>query len=390
MSRVSYSMMEAGYIPGDLGAFKKEGGKIKLYDSGGSSQPSSTTQTSLSYPKELQPDVLNLAKRAIAASETGYQPYGMKFNEATQKYEQDYYTDAAGNKQTYNRIAGFDPYQLTAQQSVANLGPAQQLGAATQFAGAAGMRAGDVNYVPTAFQTGSFTQPNVAQTYMSPYYQNVVDIQAREARRQADIANQQQQAAAAKSGAFGGSRQAILQAEAQRNLGQQIGDIQARGSQAAYEQAQNLYGNEQQRALQAQQATEASRQYGAGLGLQGLQAQLQAAQQLGGLGQAQFAQQKDIINALEGIGSQRQALQQQYLTQQYEDFLRQKQYPYQQLAFAKEMIAGVPQQSTQSIYQAPPSTTAQLAGIGTALYGANKLFAGGGLADLGVYNLSRG
>jgi hypothetical protein len=124
--------------------------------------------------------------------------------------------------------------------------------------------------------------------------------------------------------------------------------------------------------------------------LQGLQSQLQAAQQLGGLGQAQFGQQKDIINAMEGIGSQRQALQQQFLTQQYEDFLRQKQYPYQQLAFAKEMIAGVPQQSTQSIYQAPPSTTAQLAGIGTALYGANKLFAGGGLADLGVYNLGRG
>jgi hypothetical protein len=70
--------------------------------------------------------------------------------------------------------------------------------------------------------------------------------------------------------------------------------------------------------------------------------------------------------------------------------LQQKQYPYQQLAFMQEMLKGVPQQTTQAIYQAPPSTTAQLAGMGTALYGASKLFAGGGLADLAVEHLSKG
>ena len=305
MSRISFGMMEAGFVPGDLGAFKKEGGKIKLYDSG-PSQPSSTTQTSYTYPPELKTDVLNLARRAIAASQTGYQPYGTVLDTTTNTYVQDFQKDASGkflldasgNKIPYNRIAGFDPYQLTAQQAIANLGPAQQLGAATQLAGASGMRARNINYVPSQFQTGSFTQPGVASTYMSPYYQNVVDIQAREARRQSDIERTKQQAQAVGQGAFGGSRQAILEAERQRNLGQQIGDIQARGAQAAYEQAQNLYGNEQARALQAQQATEASRQYGAGLGIQGLQAQLQAAQQLGALGSTQFGQQKEIINAL--------------------------------------------------------------------------------------------
>ena len=54
MSRISFGMMEAGFIPGDLGAFKAEGGKIRLYDTGGGSQPTATTQTQLSYPKELQ------------------------------------------------------------------------------------------------------------------------------------------------------------------------------------------------------------------------------------------------------------------------------------------------------------------------------------------------
>jgi hypothetical protein len=364
MSRISYSMMEAGCIPGDLGAFKKECGKIKLYGETPST-PTSTTQTTLSYPPELQGDVMNLAKKAVSASNADYIPY-----------ERD-------------RIQGLDPFQLSAQQAVANLGPSQQLGAATQFAGAAGMRAGDINYVPSQFQTGSFTQPGVSQSYMSPYYQNVVDIQAREARRQADIMGQTEKARAVGQGAFGGSRQAIMQAEAQRNLGQQIGDIQARGSQAAYEQAQNLYGNEQQRALQAQQATEASRQYGAGLGLQGLQQQLQAAQQLGALGGQQFGQQKDIINALQATGAQRQALNQQKLTQDYEDFLRQKQYPYQQLAYAMEMIKGVPQSTTQQVYQAPPSLQAQLGGGLMSAYGLSKLFAEGGLAGLGVYNLGR-
>ena len=170
----------------------------------------------------------------------------------------------------------------------------------------------------------------------------------------------------------------------------QMGDIQKAGSQAAYEQAQNLYSNEAQRQMAAQQATEQSRQYGAGLGLQGLQTQLQAAQQLGQLGGEQMGQQQAIINAMQAVGQQRQAMNQQQLSQQYQDFLTQKQYPYQQISFLQEMLKGVPTQTTKSIYEAPESTTAQMAGLGTALYGASKFFAGGGLADLGIYNLSRG
>ena len=365
MSRISFGMMEAGFIPGDLGAFKAEGGKIRLYDSG-PSQPSSTTQTTLSYPPEVKGFVLDAAQRAAGEA---YKPY----------------TAYAGE-----RIAGFDPFQYTAQQAVANLAPSQQLGTASQFATSAGLKSGDVQYQPQQFGTASFTQPGLAGLYMSPYAQNVIDIQQREAQRQADIAGQQLKAQAVGRGAYGGSRQAILEAEAARNLAQQKGDIQKAGLQAAYEQAQNLYGTEAQRALAAQQAQEQSRQYGAGLTMQGLQTQLQAAQGLGQLGQEQMQQQQSIINALQAAGQQRQALQQAQLTRQYEDFLQQKQYPYQQLAFMQEMLKGVPQQTTQAIYQAPPSTTAQLAGMGTALYGASKLFAGGGLADLAVEHLSKG
>ena len=383
MSRVSYAMMEAGYIPGDLGAFKKEGGKIKLYDTSPPSSPTSQTVTNLTYPDWAKGDVQGIVQNALTLAKQGYQPY------------KDTSTGLP-----IERIAKFDPLQLTAQQAVANIGPAQQLGPATQYAASAGLKAGDVQYNPMYAQTGSFTQPGVAGAYMSPYTQNVIDIQNREAIRQANIARNQQQAQAVGQGAFGGSRSAIVQAEANRNLAQQLGDIQQKGQQAAYEQAQNLYNTEQQRALQAQQQTEQSRQYGAGLGLQGLQTQLQAAGQLGQLGGQQFQQQTDIINALNAAGAQRQALDQQILAQNYQDFLTQKQYPYQQIAFAKEMIAGVPQQTTQQIYQAPPSTLSQLGGLGLAaygLFGAGK--AGGGkieedhmeqgypgLGELAMYN----
>jgi hypothetical protein len=369
-------------IANKFNGYSRDGLRLYNCDDGGQQQPTSTSTSTLSYPKEFQPMVDTMAKRAMAAGAQEYQAYPGQ------------------------RIAGFDPLQQASQTAVANLGPAQQLAPATQFAAQAGQTAGQFNYMPQQFQTqavgtGSFAQPGVAGLYMSPYVQNVVDIQNREAQRQADIAQQQMQAGAVKSGAFGGSRQAILQAEAARNLAQQKGDIQQKGMQAAYEQAQNLYGTDAARFLQAQQANqqatleaqrlaEQSRQYGAGMGMQGLQTQLQAAQQLGSLGQQQFGMQKDIINAMGAAGAQRQAMEQQRMSQDYQDFLNQRQYPYQQVAFLNEMLKGVPQNTTQQIYQAPASLPAQLAGAGASIYGASKLFgAEGGLMGLGVHNLSR-
>jgi hypothetical protein len=110
-------------------------------------------------------------------------------------------------------------------------------------------------------QTLSFTQPGMAGAYMSPYMQSVVDIQQREAQRQADIARTQRAGQAVSAGAFGGSRQAVLEAEAARNLAQQKSDIQAMGMQQAYQQAQQQFNTEQQARLGA-----ASTQ--AGLGMQ--------------------------------------------------------------------------------------------------------------------------
>ena len=96
------------------------------------------------------------------------------------------------------------------------------------------------------------TNPNATQAYMSPYMQNVVNVQNQEAMRNAKIAGTQQQAEATRAGAFGGSRDAIMRAERERNLSTLMNQNQAQGLQSAYQQAQ-----------QAQQ-------FGANLGLQGM------------------------------------------------------------------------------------------------------------------------
>jgi hypothetical protein len=121
---------------------------------------------------------------------------------------------------------------------------------------------------------------------MSPYMQNVVNTQQREAQRQADIARTQRGAQAVGAGAFGGSRQAIMEAEAARNLAQQKGDIQSQGLQSAYQQAQSMFTSDQARALQAQQANQqammqaqqANQQAGLTTGQVGLQSYMQAQQ----------------------------------------------------------------------------------------------------------------
>jgi hypothetical protein len=136
------------------------------------------------------------------------------------------------------------------------------------------------------------TSPESMQSYMSPYMQNVVDQQQREAVRQSQIQQQTTQSQAAQQGAFGGSRSSILEAERQRNLGTQLGDIQGAGLQNAFQQAQ-----------QAQQ-------FGAGLGIQGLQAGYQGLQAgMAGTAQGMQGAQTGIQGqqaGLQGLGEARQ------------------------------------------------------------------------------------
>lgn len=459
---MSYSRRQLEYFGepfGECVTRLKPGGRIYGGGDSPSGQPEKQTVTQTTIPDYAKPYVERMLGKTEALGSSPYQAYGGE------------------------RIAGFTPMQQQAYQGIANLAPAQQLGTATQMAGYAGQRASGLSYDPTSFasqyrapaayQAGKFGvdnvraqdleqyqmgaaervsgpeafSPTMAQEYINPYMQNVVDVQKREAQRQSDLAAARRSGQAAQVGGLGGSRMGIENAMANRDTQQLMSDIQATGSSAAYQQGlqaaqqqfnlkqqgqmqaalanqaagmtvgqQNLaarlgvqqlgaqqglqaqlanqaaaqqaqqmreasrqYGYGQnmtaaqlaaQYGLSAQQAEEQSRQFGAQYGLQGIQQQLAAAQQLGQLGQTQFGQQKDIIQAQGAAGAQQQALEQQRLNQQYQDFAAQRQHPYQQLAFMSDMLRGLPlSESTQSMYEAPPSTLSQVGGLALAGYG---------------------
>jgi hypothetical protein len=334
---------------------RKEGGRI-IYGGGGSPSPSPASKTTQiselpEWARGYAKDTLAKASALTDLSQNPYKAYGA------------------------DRIAGFSPLQQQAQQQAAGMQTSGLTGLGGQLAGAATMGALGTSYDPYA--TGQFDS-NQAQQYMSPYMQNVVDIQQREAQRQGDIAGTQLAGQATKSGAFGGGRQAIMEAEAARNLATQKGDIQARGLQSSYEQAQNQFNRDQQ-------LREQSRQYGAGLGMQGLQTAIQGAGQMGQLGGQQFAQGMDINKLQNAYGGQQQALQQQGLSQAYQDFQNAQNYPYKQLGFMSDMIRGLPlgQQSTSQMYEAQPGMAQQLGSLGMGAYGLSKFMAEGGMAYAG-------
>jgi hypothetical protein len=258
------------------------------------------------------------------------------------------------------RIAGLSEVQTNAMNQALNMQPAQQLNAATGLMGAATANALNTNYQPGQYNAQNFG--NQVGGYMSPYMQNVVDIQQREAQRQADIAGTQRGARAAQAGAFGGSRQGIENAEAARNLAIQKGDIQAKGLQDAFSQASNQYniGN---------QLSEQSRQYGAGLGLQGQQAAMQGAGALGTLGNLQYNQAMGINQLQEGYGGMQQNLEQQRMNTQYQDFLNKQQYPYQLLNQYGNVLNKQPANMNlqQTTYGQSPSLGGQIIGTAGAL-----------------------
>ena len=149
------------------------------------------------------------------------------------------------------------------------------------------------------------------------------------------------------------------------------GQMQGLGMQqnlASNQQAMQNAAQQAQYGLAGQQAGEASRQFGANYGLQNRQQALAAAGQLGTLGQQQYTQQMGINAAQQQAGAQIQAQEQQGISNRYQDFLNQQNYPYKQLGFMSDIIRGTPTSGgAQSMYQAPPSGISQFAGLAGGL-----------------------
>jgi hypothetical protein len=134
----------------------------------------------------------------------------------------------------------------------------------------------------------------------------------------------------------------------------------------------------QQSNLEAQRLGEQSRQFGASQGLQGLQAAGQMGQTLGNLGQYQQQSNLQRLQAQAAAASEQRGLQQQYLDQAYADFLRQRDYPTEQLGYYSNLLRGLPMglNSTQTSYAPPPSMASQVLGTGLGALGMYKTLSG--------------
>jgi hypothetical protein len=274
---------------------------------------------------------------------------------------------------TGDRVAQFSPLQQMSYDNAALMQGSGQLKDATATAGLASLGALNTGYTYNPFASKSFSDSGVATNAMNPYTQNVIDIQQREAQRQADIAATGRQADQTSKGAFGGSRAAIMDAEAARNLALQKGDIQAQGLNTAYGQAQQQFNAEQQARQNAAQLNAQQGQFGAGLGLQGMQTALTGASTLGNLGNTQYNQNMGINQMQNQLGAQQQQQVQSGLNNDYQDFQNSQNYPYKQIGFMSDILRGAPTTnagSTMYNYQAPPSLMSQIGGLGAAGLGA--------------------
>jgi hypothetical protein len=338
LAHVNMAEMAVLRTMGGSGTLNPDTGLIQFMGGGGSppSQPSNTSQSQTSeFPDELKPYIKDVLSKSQAIQEKreseGYIPYeGPQIAEFTPEQEQAFtgIQGMVGKGQEY-----FDP--------------SAQLAASSARA-------------PTDQEISG---------YMSPYMQQVVDIQKREAERQGDVAQQGIATQAVGAGGFGGSRMAILEAEQNRNLQTQLGDIQARGTAAAYEDAQARLAAQRQR-------------------------ELAGSAQFMNLGTTAPQQQLKELTAVEAIGAQKQAQSQQALNIAKDQFGQEQTFPEQTLQQYQSVIRGFPlapstYTNTQTVTPAP-SYLQQAAGLGGLGLGVASAFGGFGKAQGGLVSRMHG
>ena len=261
-------------------------------------------------------------------------------------------------------VAGLSPQQQAAiQRAEAGLGVYQPfLESASQSIGAG------LGAISSAQQ---MLDPSQVSTFMDPYQQQVTQEALAELDRQAQMQSQATAAQAIGAGAFGGSRFGVREAEEARNLAQV--------------KSQRIFEDLSRNFLQAQQAQARTAQQLGAIGGQ----TLQAAQAQAGLGQLAQQLGGEDINRLLGLGQLTQQFgfmdptTQAFVPGQAQieaaraTTLAEQKEPFERVAFASDILRGVP--SSQITYsQTPsPSLLQQVAGLGIAGLGAYGAATGG-------------
>lgn len=274
------------------------------------------------------------------------------------------------------RIQGFTGDQNAAFSGIRSLAQMGNPTTDTAAAGAAGV------YNP-AMAYGNFQAQQVGTNmfpgqdisgYMNPYVSNVLDRLQSATQRNFLESQGQRDTAAERAGAYGGSRQAIENILARRNLDTQLGDQQANLLNQGYQQATGLWTSDQGRRLQADLANQQAGIQGAQVGLQGLNTGLQSSQLLGQLGGQQQNLAMDRLKALQAAGQQEQQLGQTSLDQAYQDFVNQRDYARNNLSFYSGILRGIPVQAESSViqYQPAPNSISSALGSGISALALSK------------------
>ena len=322
---------------------------------GDSTQTGTTTSYTTTLPEYFAPYATAMANRAQHESLAGYTPY------------------------TGQRLAGFTPEEQVAMSRMGAYGaggPSAQEQYATAGYADEGVRTSPYGMgIAEGFDPGEFTS-EIAAKYMSPYTQNVVDVQKREAGRDAAMQLQKMQARAAQAGAFGGYRHGQQESNLSRQLAQQLGDIQARGQAAGYEDAYNRF-------ISDREANLAKAQLGLkGMGVDQASRQLrqQALGQMSQLSPQAARAQQERLAALQGVGMARRGMTQEQMDMSYQDFLRQGQYPKDQIQWYSQILRGLSPQPNQQVqtYSQRPGAFQTLAGLGLGGLGLYKSLQGMG------------
>jgi len=188
-----------------------------------------------------------------------------------------------------------------------------------------------------AYTPGSFTDEGVAETYMNPYLQQVLDPQLEELRRQAEISRVNQAGKLTRAGAFGGARQQLADSELTRNLLDKMAGVTGKTYADAFNRAQDQFNVEQKMGQQAQE-------YANRYGLEALGAQMRA-------------------------GDVQRGIEQEGITADRLQFEEERDYPYKQVQYMQSLLQGLPLQA-QSYSYAQPST---LGNLGSSASGILKL-----------------
>ena len=287
-----------------------------------------STESSLS--NWAGPYVTNMLGKGQALSETPYQAYMGPLTAGASSLQNQAFQGVAGLTLPQN-MGAFNPQSFTS--SYAPPAPTNDLGIGSFMQDQFNPNAASGNAPPGAGYAPN-NQNSVAQRYMNPYLMASLNPQLDEARRQAQITRMGDAARLTKAGAYGGSRQAIMESELNRNLMGKQAEITGQGYKTAYDVGQQQFNTEQQRQMEAQNQ---ANQYG--LTALGRQAEL------GG-----------VQRGIEGEG----------IAADYGQFKEERDYPFKQVQYQQSLLQGMPL-ATQSYSYQQPSTVSNIAGTAGGL-----------------------